>query len=137
MQVATDIKDKPYAYAVARIQEALLGNSELSVKDSTWEVSVTRGTDTSHRLWISRKGYMYSCLFIPPEYLSKVRDFCEDVVLIQKGLTPGLTWRLSREESKILFAYRGNSCGSFYLSLESPGSKTIIDSLASDLNIFR
>lgn len=29
MQVATDIQDKPYAYAVARIQEALLGNTEI------------------------------------------------------------------------------------------------------------
>jgi len=27
MQVATDIQDKPYAYSVARIQEALLGRS--------------------------------------------------------------------------------------------------------------
>lgn len=143
MQVATDIKDKPYAYAVARIQEAILGNSSVEevrhkpLKSSEWSASITAGLENSSRIWISKEGLLTSSLLVRDTELDVVKQFCIDLLSLEKTGKSKMRWSIGRDGYSVSLAYSHGATlpeGHATLIAESKHAYKTIDALSVFLN---
>lgn len=144
MQVATDIKDKPYAYVVARIQEAILGNplqvtpEPLNWPEPEWKVAVSIRVGESHRVWIYRDDVLLSSMLVRDKDIDDVWAFCDDLRSLQKApRKPKRRWSLSRNGDQARMIYSEGVAGErtpIMLLVDSEKSYESVDALGAFLN---
>ncbi len=101
MEVATDIQDKPYAYVVARIQEAILGVNAVEERVESWKVAEA-DTGTTKTLQVSTpQGHTYEFRLPSATNMTTVIRFVEDFSCGDRNITK--CWQIVMPDSGAVY----------------------------------
>lgn len=137
MEVATDIQDKPYAYTVARIQEALLGMNLVEVEgkgkwDGKWYVHHLE-LKTSHisMLILGTPGGETSCYRLPAAAPSILVKAFEEWFRPENDTLPN-QWRVFMPESGAVYL----RCGTAEIPLGAVSSGSLERRILNELKAY-